>query len=366
MSKTLQGLLILFTSLWLAACGGDDDGSSGSPPPTGSSDPFAAVDEAARAAYASQPIAGMGLSIYDRNGTKVFEHMYGSFSADQRVAIASASKLVSGVVLFRLIDQGYLSLDSTTGQVLGWTGDKANITLRQLLSFTSGLPPENRCTYRSDTSLSQCVDEISQMDLVAPPGTRFDYGSTHLDVAGRMAEVATGSSWNAIFAAQLRDALGMPSDLLYYANPLRPLPTDNPLLAGGLITSMNEYEHVLHFVFDKGLWQGSPLLASGIFDTQAIAPYPNAVIGHSPAPNGMRYGLTAWLECDTPATGCATISSPGAFGFTPWLDRDTGYYAILGMEFSDNSSTHFGGMTEAQLKPLIKAAFAAGLATQAP
>jgi len=41
--------------------------------------------------------------------------MLGGFSADQRVAIASASKLVSGVVIFRLIEQDYLSLDSTTG-----------------------------------------------------------------------------------------------------------------------------------------------------------------------------------------------------------------------------------------------------------
>ena len=49
--------------------------------------------------------------------------MYGNFSADQRVAIASASKLVSGATLFRLVDAGYLTLDTTTGQVLGWTGD---------------------------------------------------------------------------------------------------------------------------------------------------------------------------------------------------------------------------------------------------
>ena len=40
------------------------------------------------------------------------------------------------------------------------------------------------------------------------------------------------------------------------------------------------------------------------------------------------------LAISTPATGCSSISSPGAFGFTPWLDRITGYYAILGMEIS--------------------------------
>jgi CubicO group peptidase (beta-lactamase class C family) len=334
-------------ALSLTGCGGGDDSDPTLP------DPFSAVDNAARAAFDSEHIDGMGLAIYDHDGTKVFERMYGDFSPDRRVAIASASKLVSGVTLFRLIDQGYLSLDSTTGQVLGWTGENADITLRELLSFTSGLAPENRCTYQSTLTLSDCVAAISQADMVAPPGTRFDYGSAHLAVAGRMAEVVTGKSWNEIFAAQLRDPLGLASDIAYYANPLKATGTDNALLAGGLRVSMNEYERVLHFTFDKGVWQGATLLAPAIFDTQAIEPYPNVVIGNVPVESGARYGLTAWLECNTPATGCSTLSSPGAFGFTPWLDRDTGYYAVLGMEDHTNRSDHFGTMLKEQLKPLI-------------
>lgn len=336
----------------LAAC--NDDGDGGATP---GSTQFAAVDSAARSAFDTQHIKGMGLSIYNRDGTKVFEQMYGNFSADQRVAIASASKMVSGAVIFRLIDQGFLSLDSTTGQVLGWTGEQAAISLRELLSFTSGLAPENRCTYQSDTTLTDCVNLIAQSGLTAAPGTRFDYGSVHLDVAGRMAEVATGTAWNELFAAQLRDPLGLSSDIVYYANPLKSTGTDNPLLAGGLQLTMNEYAHVLQFVFNKGVWQGSALLQPGIFDTQTIDPYPDAIIGKSPASN-LRYGLTAWLECSTPQTGCAVISSPGAFGFTPWLDRNAGYYAILGMQVSDNSATHFGAMLEAQLQPLIVQALA--------
>jgi CubicO group peptidase (beta-lactamase class C family) len=302
----------------------------------------------------------MGLAIYDRDGVKVFERMYGNFSATLRVPIASSSKLVSGVVLFRLIDQEFLSLDSTTAQVLGWSGDKGMITLRHLLSFTSGLPPENFCTYRDTSTLAACVDEISQMDLLGPPGTRFDYGSTHLHVAARMAEVVTGDSWNEIFATQLRDPLGLPSDLVYYANPIAASGTDNPLPAGGLIVSMQEYERLLHFVFDKGRWQGATLLRPEIFDVQRIQPYPGAAIVTTPATSvgtGVRYGLTAWLECSTPATGCEVISSPGAFGFNPWLDRDVGYYAILGMRIP-NDQVGFVVDLKQQLKPLIAEALA--------
>jgi serine-type D-Ala-D-Ala carboxypeptidase/endopeptidase len=342
MSRKMAGCLVLLTAALLTACGDDSD-----------DDPFAAVDELARTAFDSQGIDG-GLAVYNQDGVKVFERMYGDFSPDERVAIASASKLVSGVTLFRLIDQGYLSLDSTTAQTLGWTGEKGNITLRHLLSFTSGLPPENSCTYQSALTLTECVDSISQSDLVAAPGARFDYGSTHLAVAARMAEVVTGSTWKALFAAQIREPLGLPADIEYYANPILPVATDNPLLAGGLIVSMNEYERLLRLVFNKGQWQGNQLIAPAIFDTQTIAPYPDAVIGQSPGQLGIvRYGLTAWLECATPATGCDKISSPGAFGFTPWVDRENRYYAILGMAVPNDVARGFAVQLEQDLQPLI-------------
>jgi CubicO group peptidase (beta-lactamase class C family) len=313
---------------------------------------FDSVNAAALEAFDAERIDGMGLAIYNREGVKVFERMYGDFEPTRRVPIASASKLVSGITIFRLIDQGKLSLESTTGEVLGWKGDEAAITLRHLLSFTSGLRPENRCTFQPMLSLDDCVRQIAQVGLIAQPGAQFDYGSTHLEVAGRMAEVVTGKTWNQIFSEQVLAPLGLPSDMAYYANPLRPSATKNPLLAGGLFASMTEYERVLHLVFDQGRWRGQQLISRALFDEQAKAPYPAAVIKKTPWA-GHRYGLTAWLECDQSAKGCASISSPGAFGFTPWIDRDAGYYAILGMNYRRNPRTQFGARTEQKLKPLI-------------
>jgi D-alanyl-D-alanine-carboxypeptidase/D-alanyl-D-alanine-endopeptidase len=340
--------LVLFG---LAGCSdGDDDGAENAPP----DDKFAELDQAARDAFESEELDGMGLAIYDRAGVKVFERMYGDFSADRRVAIASASKIVSGTTIFRLIDQGFLSLDSTTADVLGWTDEVGTITLRHLLSFTSGLSPEHLCTYNSNTSIADCVESISELPLSTSPGTRFDYGSTHLHVAARMAEVVTGSTWNELFAQQLRDPLGLPSDILYYTNPKQMLGTSNPLPAGGLRMTMNEYARILRLIFDKGEWQDVALLAPEIFDIQTKLQYPDSTIGSTPAQLDVRYGLTAWLECDTPQDGCATISSPGAFGFTPWLDRETGYYAILGMEIPFEDNRGLAVAIEGQLKPLIE------------
>jgi D-alanyl-D-alanine-carboxypeptidase/D-alanyl-D-alanine-endopeptidase len=344
---------------FLAACGGG--GGDDNPPPPPPPDPFAEVDRAANAAFAAQGISGMGLAIYDAQGVKRFEKMYGAFSADQRVAIASASKMVSGLTILRLVDQGFLSLDSTTGAVLGWTGPQAGITLRQLLSFTSGLPNEVGCTYQTLVVLADCVDTISMLPLAAEPGTRYDYGSTHLHVAARMAEVVTGASWASIFETQLKAPLGLGPDVLYYSAPRQALGTTNPLIAGGMRATMNEYARVLRLVFDRGTVAGQRLISDALFTEQGTEPYPNAVIGNSPAQSngfGFHYGLTAWLECPPPASDCDMLSSPGAFGFTPWVDRDGGYYAIIGMEI-DNSQTgivNFSVALAQQLKPLIREA----------
>jgi D-alanyl-D-alanine-carboxypeptidase/D-alanyl-D-alanine-endopeptidase len=346
---------------WLTACGGG--GEDTAPPPTNPIlGPFADVDRVASAAFTAQGIAGMGLAIYDANGVKRFERMYGTFSADQRVAVASSSKMVAELVILRLTDQGFLTLDSTAGSVLGWTGPQAAITLRQLLSFTSGLEREMPCTLLAAIDLADCVATISQQPLVAAPGTRFDYGSTHLHVAARMAEVVTGESWASIFAAQLKTPLGLTSpDLVWYTAPRQSLGTTNPLIAGGLRATMNEYARILALDFNRGLHQGNQLISSSLFTTQATEPYPNAVIGNSPFANAglnFHYGLAAWLECPPPATNCAVLSSPGAFGFTPWFDRDSGYYAILGMEVTESQSgiVAFAVNLAQALKPLIRTA----------
>jgi len=287
--------------------------------------------------------------------------MYGTFAADQRIAIASASKMVAGLTILRLVDQGFLTLDSTTGDVLGWTGPQSAITLRQLLSFTSGLPREALCTLTPDITLAQCVDSISQMTLVAAPGTRFDYGSTHLQVAARMAEVVTGESWVNVFQAQIKGPLNLGADMAWYTAPRQGAGTTNPLIAGGLRTTMNEYARVLQLEFNRGVYQGNRLISDALFTTQGTEPFPGAEIGNSPFESiglDFHYGLAAWLECTPPATNCAVLSSPGAFGFTPWVDREGGYYAIIAMEVTESQSgiVEFSVRLAQDLKPLIRTA----------
>jgi serine-type D-Ala-D-Ala carboxypeptidase/endopeptidase len=287
--------------------------------------------------------------------------MYGTFAPDQRIAIASASKMVAGLTIMRLVQQGFLTLDSTTADVMGWSGPQGAITLRQLLSFTSGLPREAPCTLMQNITLAECVEAVSTMTLVATPGTRFDYGSTHLHVAARMAEVVTGVAWADVFTAQMKTPLGLGPDMTWYSAPRQSAGTSNPLIAGGLRASMNEYARVLQLEFNRGVYQGNRLISDALFTPQGSEPFPNAVIGNSPFANSgldFRYGLSAWLECTPPAVNCGVLSSPGAFGFTPWVDRDGRYYAIIAMEVTESQSgiVEFSVRLAQDLKPLIRSA----------
>jgi CubicO group peptidase (beta-lactamase class C family) len=368
-------LLVVFLLASTSGCGGggavhdggNDTRPDGGPAPDAPGEAAASSwshveDALARAAEAAGPGAAFGLTVWDNADRRVFERMVGGFTPDRRVAIASASKMISGLVIFESVRRGELSLEATTGEVLGWTGANASITMRHLLSFTSGLGREALCTVNPLVTLATCVERIRDAPVVAPPGTRFDYGSTHLHVAARMAEVAAGKTWAQLFDEALRVPLGLPPEVAYFTAPKQATGVINPLIAGGLRASMNEYAPMLALVYHHGAFGGRIVGTRALFQEQTREPFPDVVIGQSPVADiglSARYGLTAWLMCDTPAAGCASISSPGAFGFTPWLDREAGYYAILGMELprdtADSGVVDFAVKLQQELAPLVAA-----------
>ena len=319
---------------------------------------WATIEERLRVRAAEAEVSTFGLTIWDARDQRVFESLSGGFTPGTRVAIASASKLVATLVIFEVIRRGQLSLDSTTEQVLGWSAPKGSITLRHLLSFTSGLPREAGCIANPLVTLEACVKTIESATPVALPGTRFDYGSTHLHVAARMAEVVTGRSWPQLFEDILRKPLALPEEVAFFTFPRQAIGRINPLIAGGMRASVNDYQGFLALAFHQGTFGTAAVGTPALFEAQTREPFPQVTIGYTPFPEA-RYGLGSWLLCDSPASGCPLVTSPGAFGFTPWLDRGAGYYAILGMELTgtstDDRPAEFAVKVLTELQPLIRA-----------
>jgi beta-lactamase class C len=95
----------------------------------------------------------------------------------------------------RLIERGELSLITRVRSVLPRFdgGGKEQITLRQLLTHTSGLlyePPEMASLLAAQTPLEEIVDPAYALPLDYPPGTDQRYSDLGYGLAGRMAAFA--------------------------------------------------------------------------------------------------------------------------------------------------------------------------------
>src|SRR5579884_2212599 len=90
--------------------------------------------------------------------------------------LASLTKVVAGLsAALVLLDAGAWCLDDAVARFIpAFDGDKRAITLRHLLTHTSGLPPWLPC-YTEARTLEETVAFIACADLEAPPGTQVQY-----------------------------------------------------------------------------------------------------------------------------------------------------------------------------------------------
>lgn len=333
---TGQLLPTLCCLLALGACGGGGSSAATAPP---AADPWQAVSAAIDAAAARFP-SGVTVEIATPQGV-VYSKQVGAFSNDSFGEVASASKWVSASVILRLVEQGVLSLDTRTADLLRdntgqpWSGNLGSATLRDLLSFQTSIAAETSAAAVTPT-LAEAVNVIyeAQKGVARPPGTWFAYGNNHLRIAARMAEVAAGKPWAQIFDEQLRLPLGWSAATAFTFGAS----ANNPNLAGGLVTSGREYMRFLTLQLRRGLEGNNRLLAVATIDTQRAEQWrPTTIILFSPYTSlgkSYHYGLGVWRECDAPTDIAACdaalrVSSTGAFGFAPWIDVQGDYAAAV-------------------------------------
>ena len=277
------------------------------------------------------PLPGNALLVA-HHGEVVYEQGFGTYTSETPMFIASATKWLSGAVIMRLVDRGLLRLDMPVSELLPeFTGQKGQVTLRQLLAFTSGLEPDPVCAGRAAYTLATCTATIAAAPMTAAPGAQYRYGSGHLVVAARMAEVATGTPFATLFAEELTEPLGM-DDTLF-------LNTTNPNPAGSAISTLADYARFIEAMWDFGTHDGERYLSTAAVqqmqrDQTAGAPMV-ATSGIRKA-LGSRYGLAEWFDVLDPATGAYEVSSPGAFGFHPWIDRERDLYGVYAVYLNDD------------------------------
>jgi D-alanyl-D-alanine carboxypeptidase len=167
-------------------------------------------------------------------------------TARDRMRIASVAKAFSGAVALSLVARGQLGLADTIGQRLPGVLPRADdVTLAQALQHTAGLPDYIRqpAFVRQFTrhplaylSPARILGYVRDRPLRFRPGSRYEYSDTDNIVVGRMAEAATGRSYEQLLATLVYRPLRMRATTLpttarmprpflhgYFVEPGRPL-----------------------------------------------------------------------------------------------------------------------------------------------
>lgn len=284
------------------------------------------------------PKHGGAALVLIKDDNVIYRKSFGTHTADKVVPIASASKWLSGAVIMTLVDEGKLSLDDTVSKYLPeFGGEKSGITIRHLLSHTSGLPSEARCRNDKRSTLESCAREIAGLRLMAPPGEAFFYAGVSMHVGGRVAEVVGGKRWNDLFVERIATPLGMTqTDFLAYG------PTQNPRPAGDARSSADDYGRFLQMLLQGGTFNGKRILSEASVSEMHKDQTRGARIEYTIYekhgdldPNLLlsRYGVGMWREkFDVSSGQLQEVSSQGFFGFSPWIDVERNLAGVLSVQ----------------------------------
>ncbi len=204
----------------------------------------------------------------------------------------SGTKSLVGLMAAAAVQDGLLTLDERASDTLAeWKNDpeKAEITVRQLLSMTGG--------QASTVGRPQGYLDSLKAPLSALPGSKFQYGPAPMQIFGEIMRrklVAKGEDGHPRLYIERR-ILG---PIGVNVGGWRSGPDGEPLMPQGLVLAAEEWAKIGEFVRAGGQVDGKPLV-----DQATLAELFKGS-GANPA-----YGLTWWLPHATPTKDPVTAST---------------------------------------------------------
>ncbi|MFT4625737.1 MAG: D-alanyl-D-alanine-carboxypeptidase/D-alanyl-D-alanine-endopeptidase [Myxococcota bacterium] len=272
--------------------------------------------------------------IVQQHGVRVLERAWGKYTTDTPIAAGSASKWISAATWLTLWDDGRIELDQPISDHVPSFDrpDKRGITYRQAMSHQSGLMARHPVVNDYAITLADAVDHIATTDLLEPPGVAFRYGALGYHAAARGAEVVTGDRWTELFEARMAQPLGFTHTRYGFTGY-----SDNPGIAGNLVTTAEDFVHFLQLLLDDGMYGGERLLSVEAIhemergQTRGLPREGHVPIRHINSKHDL-YGLGVWRDTVSREGELLVSSAPGKFGFTPWIDRRHGIAAVMALQ----------------------------------
>jgi len=185
----------------------------------------AKVDAVAEQVLAQTGVPSASVAIV-RNGAIVYTQAYGDArlaagsepaeraTPEMRYSIGSISKQFTAAAILLLEQEGKLSIDDPVGRYLPELTRAKEVTIREVLSHTSGYEdywPEDYLMppMQKPTTAGHILEVWGKKPLDFDPGTKWQYSNTGYVIAGRIAEMASGEPLMQFLQEHVFGPLGM-------------------------------------------------------------------------------------------------------------------------------------------------------------
>ncbi|HSW05264.1 hypothetical protein [Aquabacterium sp.] len=213
------------------------------------------------------------------------------------ITLASASKWIYGAYVAQKRN-GVLSSD-----------DRAFLSMRRgYNSFESCL---------QNQTVAACQAYGTNGVYTASTDNKFDYGGGHMQKHASSL-MGLGAMNSKTLAGAIQSQIGTDVKLAY----------SSPQLAGGGIASPAAYALFLRKLLTGQLVMGNLLGSNPVCTNKLTCGTTQAIFAPIPPTESWHYSVGHWVE-DDPVLGDGAFSSPGAFGFYPWIDASRTTYGVL-------------------------------------
>lgn len=322
----ISTIMILASAIVGCAAGGEDPNGA-SQPPTNTTPTLAVRIQAADATAQANAFCTTITPFYWEIGDTTAALGSGTIggttpTASTFLQIASATKMFFGAYL------------------LEKTGGTLTLADTKSLTMKTGYTNLNPLSCSGTFTVLGCFNAGANSAYNAIDNDMFSYNGGHFQK--RAVDLGLGAYTDADLATEFKNTLGNDLPILF----------SSPQLAGGVVTTPSGYALFLRKLLNQTLRLGARLGEGAVCTLPAVC----STATSSPIQEAWHYAYGHWVE-DDPTTGDGSFSSPGAFGFYPWIDSSTRYYGILARQDSSGGAA----WDSVQCGRVIRKAFMTGI-----
>jgi len=284
--------------------------------------------------------------------------------------IASMSKPITATAVLMLMEEGKLSLDDPIAKYVPElaglktaNGKTPRVTLRHLLTHTSGMGEATDEEAKPARSLSDLVPAFASKPLAFEPGSKWKYCQSGTLTLGRIVEIVSGVPFEVFLRKRIFDPLGMKDTTFYLSEAQMPrwvipakregeqlVPTEIGLLYGhpptwgdhypasngGLFSTAPDYTRLAQMLLNGGVLDGRRYLTAESVRMMSTVQTGDLVAGFTPG-NGWGLGVCIVRQPQgvTEMLSPGTFGHGGAYGTQVWIDMKRGVALIMMIQRSN-------------------------------